>query len=421
MEYRPRTIDNELTEAVTYAGGVLIEGVRGCGKTRTAREQAASWVAVDSDDAGVRIALEQAPALLLEGETPRLIDEWQLAPSLWNSARRRIDDSDSKGLFIFTGSSTPPQDPNRHSGAHRFTTLRMRPMTLFERGIGDGAVSLAALLTANPEAAAFEPTLRSPSLSDTLDAIAHGGWPADLATSTAHALKFIQEYLDHVVSFDLNRVVEDVQRDPDRMRLLLSSLARNLATEVNYSTIAADIARSRDISRNTVSQYVSALERLFVVERQSAWTGKVRSKSAIRTTEKLHFADPAMACALLGVDAGGLLKDLNTAGFVFESAVFHHLSVFSQPLRGRVAHYRDKAGREADMIISLPDGRWGVCEVKLGQAAIPNAVESLDRFVANIDTSAIGEPAFKAIITANGPCLKLESGHYTFNLQALKP
>lgn len=414
-------MDTQLDQALEYAGGVLIEGVRGCGKTRTAREHCNSWVAVDSDDPQVTNALAVEPSLLLNGPRPRLIDEWQIAPSLWNQARRVIDDADEKGLFIFTGSSSPTDKPNRHSGAHRFSTIRMRPMTFAERGLGQTKVSLEGLFNAKAEPDFFNPTVESVPILNTLDALAHGGWPGDLGTATNQALKFLRDYLDDIITTDVSRLENISQRDLDRMRLVLSSLARNLASEVNYTTIAADIARSRDISRNTVSHYISVLERLFVIERQHAWNGRVRSKAAIRTSEKLHFADPALACALLGLNGEGLLHDLNTARFLFESAVFNHLSTCIQPMGGRVCHYRDKAGREADAIVVLPDGRWGAIEVKLGTHAIPQAEESLEAFRSNVDVDTIGEPSFLAIVTGNGGCIKLASGIFTFNLAALTP
>lgn len=421
MDYLKRVVDDQLDEALGYAGGVLIEGVRGCGKTRTAREHAASWVAVDSDDPQVVGALAVEPSLLLAGPRPRLIDEWQVAPGLWNAARRVIDDADAKGQFIFTGSATPAPQANRHSGAHRFTTLRMRPMTLFERGFASQPVSLRRMFFSREDPDFFKPTLEGPDVRGMLDAIAHGGWPGDISTSTAHALHFMGDYLDTVITEDVNRLDDDAQRDPDRMRLILASLARNVAAELNYTTIAADISRSREMSRNTVSQYISVLERLFIVERQQAWTGRVRSKTAIRTSEKLHFVDPALACAMLELDADGLVKDLNTAGLVFETAVFQHLSVFAQPLRGRVYHYRDKAGREVDAVIVLPDGRWGAVEVKLGIQSLPQAESSLLAFRNQVDTAVMGEPSFLAIVTGNGGCMRLESGVYSINLAALAP
>lgn len=422
MEYLKRVVDQQLSEALNYAGGVLLEGVRGCGKTRTAREHCASFVAVDSDHPQITSALSVEPSLLLSGERPRLIDEWQVAPTLWNAARRMIDDASEKGLFIFTGSATPADHPNRHSGAHRFAKIRMRPMTLFERGLGaEHPVSLKGLFGSRENPDFFKPTLGGTPIPDTLDAIAHGGWPDTVNSPTAHALKSMADYLDNVITTDINRLDGSSRRDPDRVRLLLSALARTTATEVKHSALAAELSRSRATSRNTISQDIAALQRLFLVERQPAWTGKVRSKTAIRTAEKLHFADPALACATLGLDADGLMRDLNTAGFIFESAVFQHLSVFAQQLRGRVYHYRDKAGREVDAVIALPDGRWAAVEVKLGTHAIPQAEASLQAFVKQVDTEAIGEPSFLAIITANGGALRLESGIYSFSLAALAP
>lgn len=420
MEYISRVVDSQLQEALLYAGGVVLEGVRGCGKTRTAREHASSWVPVDSDDPQIRGALEINPALVLQGTYPRLVDEWQLQPSLWNSARRIIDDSDRKGCFIFTGSATPVDDPSRHSGAHRFSTIRMRPMTFFERKISQGRISLAALFDQG-ENVEFDEALQVCSIEETFEALAHGGWPADIELSANQALSFIRDYLDYVITVDMNRLIVDAQRDPERMRLILRSLARNVAAELNYSTVATDVAHERSISRNTVSQYISVLERLFLVERQPAWTGKTRSKTAIRTSEKIHFADPAIACSLLGINADGLMRDLNTAGSIFESAVFQHLSVFAEPLGGRVYHYRDKQGREVAAIVVLPNGRWAVFEVKLGARAIPTAEKSLTKFISNVDTKAVGEPVFRAIITGNGGCMKLPSGMITCNLAALMP
>ena len=414
--YRPRILDRSVESALRTSGGVLIDGVRASGKTQTGRHHAASVVILDGGSPSVAAALQVDPRLLLEGETPRLVDEWQLAPELWNTARHEIDRRGTKGQFIFTGSSVPAQDAMRHSGAHRFVRLRMRPMTLEERGLGVGTVSLGGL---------FDGDLPTPALTSPMDvptmlsALVHGGWPADLDLVEKDAQRNLRAYLEDVAVSDIARLDDEPRRNPRTVTALLRSLARNLSSELKLTTIAADMRGVGDIQPRTVSGYIGSLERIFLVEEQYAWSPQIRSKTAIRSASKVHFVDPALAAAALGASSRKLLADLNTAGFWFESMVVQHMRSYMQELGGQVMHYRDKAGREVDVIVELPDGRWGAIEVKLGQPAIPAGAKSLMRFLEVVDNERMGAPSFAAVVTADGPTMTLEGGVTTFPLAAL--
>ncbi|MFY9263239.1 MAG: ATP-binding protein [Actinomycetaceae bacterium] len=414
--YLNRVVDEVVTKTLGYSGGVLLEGVRACGKTETGRRHSKSEVALDSGLPAIDAALAIDPALLLTGDTPRLIDEWQLEPNLWNVVRREIDARQARGQFILTGSSVPAEDARRHSGAHRISTIRMRPMTLTERFPENKRVSLESLF----EGTKIEPQLDSfVSVPDGIDQLVHGGWPSDHDLSTAQAQSHLRDYVDDVISSDVARLDGEPSRDPDRMRATICSLARNIATEVTFRTIATDMSVSGNVKSETARAYLNALGRLFVVEKQNAWVPHLRSRAVVRTSPKYHFADPAFAVAALGGSTDALLKDLNAAGFFFESQVTQHLRVFGEALGAHIFHYRDSSGREIDAIVQLPDGRWGAVEVKIGQRQIPAAQTSLASVVETIDSSRTGELAFKAIITMDGPVVSLPDGTVTFPLAAL--
>lgn len=415
--YLNRAADAQIREILTYSGGVLLEGVRACGKTSTGRAHAGSEVDLDSELPAVRAAMQVDPSLLLDGPTPRLLDEWQVQPDLWNLVRRRIDERGLPGQFILTGSSVPAEDAMRHSGAHRITKIRMRPMTIAERGLGTGGASLSALFDGDL------PTPRLDSGGDVrqaLDELVHGGWPGDLSLTTAQAQRHLRDYLDDVVTTDIGRLDGEPRRDPVRVAALLRSLARHVGTEASYATIAADV-QGTSLTPETVVAYLGALRRLFLVEDQPAWAPHLRSRAAVRTSPKLHLVDPALAAAATGASPQRLLQDLETAGQWFESQVVQHLRVFADPLGGQVFHYRDKSGREADAVITLPDGRWCLIEVKLGQRQIPAAQASLAAVAEVIDPDLTGRPVFQAVVTADGPTLGLdpEAHVVTFPLRAL--
>lgn len=313
--YQARVVDEELRQRLRTSGAVLVEGPKACGKTETARQVVASEVLLDVDE-GARAAVAVDPSLVLAGDTPRLIDEWQVEPRIWNHVRRAVDERRKPGQFVLAGSAVPADDATRHSGAGRLSRLRMRPMSLFESGLSDGSISLRALL----EGGRAESGDRGVALADLTEAIARGGWPALQELRVDAAMESIADYLEDVCRTDINRV-DGVHRDPTRVRRLLRSLARNVATHVTMTTLAADTTESGDnpLKKHTVGEYLSALQRLFVIEDQSPWEPHLRSRSILRKSPKRHFVDPSLAASALGADPPALLRDLNLLGFPAKS------------------------------------------------------------------------------------------------------
>lgn len=396
MAYRQRVADSQLRDRLTSAGAVVLEGPKACGKTWTARQIAASEVLLDVDR-NARTALEVAPALVLDGAVPRLIDEWQLGgTTLWNHVRRAIDDRQATGQFILTGSATPTDDIARHSGAGRFARIDMRPMSLYEMGFSSAAASIAGLL-AGDGLACPDPGL---GVVDILERIAIGGWPANLTRGLDAALQHNRDYLTYAREVDVVTALGS-RRDPVRLERLVTSLARNVATEVNISALAREAAGEDEttLARSTVYDYLDALRRLMLTEDVPAWSPHLRSKAALRREPKRHFVDPSLAVAALAATPKRLLADLNYAGFLFESLVVRDLRILSAPLGGTVSHYRDSNGVEADIVLQLPDGTWGAFEVKLGPERVDEAAASLHRFTNAIDMGRAGEPAVLGVIT----------------------
>ena len=397
MPYLPRIVDAELDARLAAAGAVVIEGPKASGKTETARQRAASSVLLDVDD-NARRAAAVDPSLVLDGPPPRLIDEWQVEPGLWNHVRRAVDDRGVPGQFILTGSSVPADDVARHTGAGRFSFLRMRPMTLFETGHTNGAVSLAALLEGD------HPRSNDPGLTvaDLADRITVGGWPAQHGRRVADAARAARDYLEQVRQVDVSRVAGS-RRDPARIERLLRSLARNVATEVAITVLAADAGGGDGpLDRHSVAEYLNILERLMVIEDQPAWAPHLRSRANLRTSPRRHFVDPSLAVAALGAGPERLLSDLNLLGLAFESLVIRDLRVLAQPLDGQVFHYRDNYGVEADAVVQLADGRWGAFEVKLGAGLVDEGAAALLRFREAIDTRKCGEPSVLGVIAGTG-------------------
>lgn len=396
MTYRQRVADGQLRKRLASAGAVVLEGPKACGKTWTARQMAASEVLLDVDR-NARAALDVAPALVLDGAVPRLIDEWQLGgTTLWNHVRREVDDRQKAGQFILTGSATPRDDIARHSGAGRFARIGMRPMSLYEMGFSSGAASITGLL-AGEGIACPDPGL---GVLELIDRIAIGGWPANLTRELDSALQYNRDYLSDAREVDITSMLGS-RRDPVRLGRLLTSLARNVATEVKVTALAREAAAEDDtaLARSTVYDYLDALRRLMLVEDVPAWSPHLRSKAALRQEPKRHFVDPSLAVAALVATPRRLLADLNYAGFLFESMVVRDVRILSAPLGGTVSHYRDSNGVEADIVLQLPDGTWGAFEVKLGPERVDEAAASLHRFRNAVDTSKAGEPAVLGIIT----------------------
>jgi len=416
MAYTPRIVDGELLDRLRGTGAVVVEGARACGKTATARNVAASEALLDTD-VNLRRAVSVNPALVLDGETPRLIDEWQLAPAIWNLVRRAVDDRQQQGQFILTGSAIPTDDITRHSGAGRFTRLRMRPMSLFESGKSSGAVSLAGLLSGQP----IEGVRTEATIGDIADAIAVGGWPGLQDTAREDALRAIRGYVGEIARTDVSRV-DERRRDPDKVGRLLVSLARNVTTHVAATTLATDAGGSDGpLDDDTVREYLEVLERLMVVENQPAWSPHLRSRRRLRQAPKRHFVDPSLAVAALRATPERLLEDLSLFGLLFESLVVRDLRVYAQAADAEVFQYRDSKGLEVDAIVEGLDGKWAAFEVKLDSSRIDEAAENLLRFARNVDTKRLDEPAALGVIISSGYGFVLENGVQVIPVDALGP
>lgn len=395
MSYTSRSADSELEKRLEATGAVLIEGVKACGKTETARQVANSEVLLDVDGAA-RDAAELNPGLVLDGDVPRLIDEWQLEPAIWNNVRRAVDERVEPGQFILAGSAQPAGDETRHTGAGRISRLRMRPMSLFEMGVSSGEISLAALLDGQ-RGEAGNP---GHELGDLAEAICRGGWPAFRELKLADALRRVRDYLGEVPR-DSQRL--GPRHRTERVTRLIQSLARNVATPVAASTLATDASRPEDsISGDAVGDYLDALDRLFVIENQPAWQPHLRSRYRLRRTAKRHFVDPSLAVAALRSEPDALMRDLEFMGLLFESMVIRDLRVYAQAIDGEVAYYQDNSDLEVDAIVQTADS-WGAFEIKLGgEKRIEEGARSLVKFRDRIDTFRSGDPAVLAIVVATG-------------------
>ena len=414
--YRPRLIDAELHRALAASGAVVIEGARATGKTMTGVHAAASYVFLDEVES--RNLLEIAPRALLDGAAPRLLDEWQTAPDLWNLVRRAVDASAEPGRFILTGSAVPPDDLTRHTGAGRFLRLRERTMTWAEKlDSPPTQVSLAQLF----EARAPQTDSVTPDLEFVIDSLLRPGFPGMTELTQAQSGDRLRGYIDDVARTDIRRLA-DVRHEPEVIKQLIAALARSVASEVAHKTLASDVrAVAPSIDEETISRYLGLLQRLFIVEAQRPWTPALRSRARVRRSPKLHLVDPALAAAALGAGPSQLMGDLHTLGALFESAVIHDLTVFASTLGGAVRHYRDSNGREIDAIVTLPDGRWGAVEIKLGGRQLASAVASLAAATDQIDLDASGAPAFRLVVTGTGPVVVTDDGTVSTPLSSLAP
>lgn len=416
MTYVPRIVDSELRGHLAALGGVVIEGPKACGKTATARQVAVSEVRLDVDTS-MRQAIRVDPRLILDGPTPRLIDEWQLEPAIWNHVRRAIDDRGEPGQFVLTGSAVPADDVTRHTGAGRISRLRMRPMSLIESGHSIGTVSLAALLAGQP-IRSVAPELGVPEIAER---IAIGGWPGIQNRGLAPAIRTLRAYVDEVGRVDIDRV-DGGNRDPERVGRVMRSLARNTSTYASLSTIAEDTGGDGDpIRRETVADYLAALTRLMIVEDQPAWQPHLRSKAALRSGPKRHFVDPSLAMAAMRATPDDLLADLGLFGILFESLVVRDLRIYAQASEADVLQYRDSNGLEVDAIVRKPGGPWAAVEIKLGVGQADDAAKTLLRFAERVDTSKVGEPAALVAVVSTGYGYVRDDGVAVVPVGALGP
>ena len=421
-KYRERIADDILKRKLEGKGAVVIEGPKWSGKTTTAEQIAASVLYMDDPERKEQnIAMSELNAKrLLQGNTPRLIDEWQLAPKLWDTIRFEVDHRNELGQFILTGSAVPADTQEiTHSGTGRFTWLTMRPMSLYESGDSTGEVSLGDLFAGMSEIDG------GTTLSiDRLAFLAcRGGWPQAVDMRDEIALDQAIDYYDAVVHSDINRA-DNVQKDAERVKRLMRSYARNQGGQVPNTMLAQDISinEATAINEETVAAYVNALRKIFVVEDLPAWNPNLRSKTAIRSADTRYYVDPSIAAAALGIGPNGLLNDLKTFGFVFETLCIRDLRIFADSLGGKAYHYRDKNGQECDVVIHLRNGKYGLIEIKLGgDKLIEHGAETLKSMEAKIDTEKMNSPSFLMVLTGTGDwAYRRKDGVYVVPIGCLK-
>lgn len=424
-EYRPRIADQLLKESLETVGAVLVQGTKWCGKTTTSVHQAGSVLYMDDpNQKDQNIALAQTNiSRLLEGATPRVIDEWELVPELWDAARFEVDHRDIHvGQFIFTGSAVPKEKDQKkifHNGAGRFDWIKMRTMSLYESGDSTGDLSIGSL---------FEGGMPDGKSNIDLDRLAYltcrGGWPGALTLTEKAALRVSSAYLKAVVNYDINKV-DDVKRNPELMQRIIRSLARNQGEQIPYTTIRKDVIANENIqlSVDTIESYIKILNHIFLEEDMPAWNPNLRSKTAIRTSDTRYFVDPSIATAALGVGPNDLLNNLIDFGFYFETLAVRDLRVYADALDGQIYHYRDKSGLECDAVLHRRNGQYGLIEIKLGgEDNIEKGSETLKALAAQIDTNKMNAPSFLMVLTGIGNyAYKRADGVFVVPIGCLKP
>jgi predicted AAA+ superfamily ATPase len=403
MEYRKRLADEILKDKLEASGAVLVEGAKWCGKTTTSKQIAKSvlYMQEPAQKKQNLLMADTNPSLLLQGKTPRLIDEWQLAPKLWDAVRFEVDQRDDFGQFILTGSAVPPDTSEiSHSGTGRISRMLMRPMSLFESGESSGSVSLEGLFNTDYEVSASVES----DIEKLAFLICRGGWPKAVGKSIKVALQQALDYYDAVVNSDISRV-DGKERNPERAKLLLRSYSRNIGSQAKFEEIRQDILGNDvdSFSIDTLYDYLNALKKIFVVEDAPAWNPNLRSKVAIRNTDTRYFVDPSIATASLGLGPNDLINDLSTMGLLFENLCVRDLRIYAQSIGGEIYHYRDKSGLECDTVVHLRNGSYGLVEIKLGgDKLIEEGCATLNKFEKIIDTTKMKSPSFKMILTGVG-------------------
>ena len=419
--YKARIIDKKIDKYLSVFGAICIEGPKWCGKTWTSSYHSNSEIYIGDPSGNFqnRQLAQMSPSLVLEGETPRLIDEWQEVPPLWDAVRYKVDQIPKKGQFILTGSATPNHKGILHSGAGRIARIRMRTMSLYESGDSSGDVSLEDLCNGK-----LTPKMTGEvDLKNIIEFIIRGGWPASLGLPIESAALLPKEYLEAVLNDDIYRV-DGVKRNTHKMRLLLRSLARNESTTVSNKTLKNDIKEidDEDIDTATIADYLNILDRLFITDNQKPFSTKIRSSVRIKQSEKRHFCDPSLACALLNITPHMLLNDLETLGFLFESLCERDLKIYAESIDAHVYHYQDYKNREIDTIIELNDGRWCAIEIKLGANQIESAAENLKKIYEEMekDPKSILPSAMIIVCGLSNAVYQREDGIYVVPLTALK-
>ena len=419
MEYKTRVIDKILEQKLKVFGAVLIEGCKWCGKSTTGSRFSKSSLELANPSTyenNLEIA-KVKPEYLLVGDKPRLIDEWQTIPVVWDAIRYDVDKSGKKGEYILTGSATVKEGIVKHTGTGRISRLLMRPMSLFESGDSIGSVSLKELFNTPKDIEGIS----NLELEDVAFLIARGGFPGSLDVPKKDALLIPKDYINSVSNIDINSI-DNVERNPIRVKRVLKSLARNVSTSVNLSVIREDtLEGDNTITEKTISDYINVLEKLYIIENVEAWCPKLRSKTEIRVSKKREFVDPSLALASLNATDKDLLNDFKTFGFMFECLCIRDLKIYAESFDSEVFFYRDKSNLEVDAIIHSGDGKWGAVEIKLGSdETIDKAAESLIAFKNNVLTEEMGEPSFLMVLTATKYSYRRKDGVYVVPIGCLK-
>lgn len=416
-KYLPRLVDELLKQELEAFGAVLITGPKWCGKTTTGLNQAKSSLFLQNPDEreqNLRLA-DIKPSLLLEGENPRLIDEWQDAPQLWDSVRFSVDQRGETGLYILTGSTSVNQTLIAHSGTGRISRLKMRTMSLFESGDSNGEVRISQLLHGNNVAGKSTHTIENIA-----NLIVGGGWPASVGRSLEVKQRQVAGYCKSIINTEINSA-DGISRNSEKVQHVLRSYSRNISSQASIQTITSDVTNNfESINRKTVSEYIDALKEIFVIEDLQAWSPRLRSKTVISTSPTRHFVDPAIAAYFLDANSEDLINDLETMGLLFESLVIRDLRIYTESLGGKVYHYRDHSGQEADAILHFKNGQWAAIEVKLGNRAIDEGAESLKKLAEKIDKNSMKLPSFLAVISGTGYAYKREDGVYVIPVGCLR-
>ena len=417
-KYIPRIVDNVLKNKLEYMGAVLIEGCKWCGKSTTARQFANSYIEFQDPDKKMQYdkTNQTKPSLFLEGEKPRLFDEWQMYPVVWDSIRIDVDHIGLKGQYILTGSARPFEDSVMHTGTGRITKLLMRPMSLYESGESNGCVSLKDIIEGREISG-----VSSLNFDSLINAMIRGGWPETLNISGNNKYLIAKDYVKSLLNEEI-KTIDGTQRDSSKMRAVLKSISRNISTNVNKTTILDDVKNEffNELSRPTLDDYINTLEKLYILEYIPATNLNLRSKTPLRVTPKLELVDPSLVIAALNLKRDDLINDLKFTGFIFENLCMRDLKIYAESIDARLSYYRDKNDFEVDCILETADGKWGAIEIKLGAGEIPSALDNLNRFKEKLDTKKYGEPSFLMVLTGADYSYKRDDGIYVVSIGNLK-
>lgn len=417
-KYLPRIIDKTLENKLEYMGAIVIEGPKWCGKSTTAKQYCKSFLELQDPDKKIQYdnISTTKPSLFLEGDKPRLFDEWQMYPVIWDSIRTDVDHTGLKGQYILTGSTTPPKNKIMHSGTGRITKLTMRPMSLYESNDSDGKVSLQDIINGKEISG-----VSKLELDDIINVMIRGGWPESLNIPGDNKYQVAKDYVKSLINEEVD-TTEEVKRDKNKMNAILKSISRNVSTSTKKSTIISDVANvfSENISRPTADDYLTTLEKLFVLEYVPATNLNLRTSVQLRTNSKIELVDPSIAIAALGLKRNDLINDLNFTGFIFENLCYRDLKIYSEAIGAELFYYRDNKDFEIDFILKTEDGKWGAIEVKLGAKQVDEAAENLKKFKNKINLTKSGEPTFLLVITGGELSYIREDGVYVVSIGNLK-